>query len=188
MRQPDLRQDSSPLKRPWSLGESKELRQYLAIEGRDSSQSKRPATIAELVERVRDNLWDENKDLNHYLQVAGEHRRDGKEFVRTGDLENAFVQFARAATLVLKLPQHRDYYTVLNPAQRHNLALVRVYQPSGLGVSGYITLLEEYCCHLTGSARQIIYVAMSESIGIPHGEEFKFCSLLCDVVPNGWRD
>jgi len=76
---------------------------------RDSSQSKRPASIAELAERAQDNLWDENKDLKHYLRVAGDYRRDGKEFVRTGDLENAFVQFSRAATLVLeKLPQHRD--------------------------------------------------------------------------------
>ena len=95
---------------------------------RYSSQSKRPASIAELAERALDNLWDENKDLKHYLRVAEKYRREGKEFVRTGDLENAFVQFARAATLVLeKLPLHRDYYTVLKPAQRHDLGLVGVY-------------------------------------------------------------
>ena len=95
---------------------------------RYSSQSKRPASIAELAERALDNLWDENKDLKHYLRVAEKYRRDGKEFVRTGDLENAFVQFARAATLVLeKLPLHRDYYTLLKPAQRQNLGLVSVY-------------------------------------------------------------
>ena len=95
---------------------------------RYSSQSKRPASIAELAERALDNLWDENKDLKHYLRVAEKYRRDGKEFVRTGDLENAFVHFARAATLVLeKLPLHRDYYTLLKPAQRQNLGLVSVY-------------------------------------------------------------
>lgn len=109
---------------------------------RYSSQSKRPASIAELAERALDNLWDENKDLKHYLRVAEKYRRDGKEFVRTGDLENAFVQFARAATLVLeKLPLHRDYYTLLKPAQRQNLGLVRVCL--GLGVFGCITFVGE---------------------------------------------
>jgi len=103
------------------------------------SLSKRPASIAELSERALDNLWDENKYFKHYLRVAEKCCRDGKVFVRTGDLENAFVQFARAATLVLeKLPQHRDYYTFLNPTQTQNLELVRVYQLSGLQVSVYL--------------------------------------------------
>jgi hypothetical protein len=106
---------------PFTMSQAPDPRRY-------SSQSKRPASIAELAERALDNLWDENKDLKHYLRVAEKYRRDGKEFVRTGDLENGFVQFARAATLVLeKLPLHRDYYTLLKPAQRQNLGLVRVY-------------------------------------------------------------
>ncbi|KIJ97731.1 hypothetical protein K443DRAFT_681294 [Laccaria amethystina LaAM-08-1] len=89
-----------------------------------SSQSKRPASISELAERAMDYLWDENKNLKHHLRVAEKCHRDGKKFMRTGDLENAFVQFARAASLVLeKLTQHRDYYTLLNTAQRQKLGL-----------------------------------------------------------------
>ncbi|KAF9462259.1 hypothetical protein BDZ94DRAFT_1261890 [Collybia nuda] len=85
---------------------------------------RRPATIAELAERALDGLWDETKELKHYLRVAERYRKDGKEHVKQGDLESAFVEFARAATLVLeKLPTHRDYHTLLNAAQRHNLGL-----------------------------------------------------------------
>ena len=135
---------------------------------RYSSQSKRPASIAELAERALDNLWDENKDLRHYLRVAEKYRRDGKEFVRTGDLENAFVQFARAATLVLeKLPLHRDYYTLLKPAQRQNMGLVRVSQLSSLGVSGCVMLLEECGCNMTGSARRSSMMPCQRFWGYP---------------------
>lgn len=92
-----------------------------------NSSSRRPATIAELAERALDNLWDESKELKYYLRVAEKYRRDGKDFVQKGDLESAFVEFARAATLVLeKLPSHRDYHTLLNAAQRHNLGLVSI--------------------------------------------------------------
>ncbi|EDR06615.1 uncharacterized protein LACBIDRAFT_299573 [Laccaria bicolor S238N-H82] len=148
---------------------------------RYSSKSKRPASIPELTEQALNNLqWDENEDIKHYLRVAGNYRRDGKEFVRTGELENAFVQLTRAAILVLeKLPLHRDYYTLLSPAQRQNLGLVRVYQLSGLGAFGCIMLLEDYRSHLTGSARQISYDAMPEILGLPHGKSRNFvpCSV-----------
>ncbi|TRM67137.1 hypothetical protein BD626DRAFT_365243, partial [Schizophyllum amplum] len=85
----------------------------------------RPASISELAERALDNLWDERKELKYYLRLAEKYRKDGKEFAAAGDHENAFVSFARAATLVLdKLPMHRDYKTVLNDKHRHNLGLV----------------------------------------------------------------
>ena len=145
---------------------------------RYSSQSKRPASIGELAERALDNLWDENEKLPYYLRAAERHRRDGKEFMRTGDLENAFVQFSRAATLVLeKLPLHRDYYTLLKPAQRQNLGLVRVYQLSSLGMFGCITLLEEYRSRT--SSGQIIYDAKPEILGLPYRKSRNFvpCSV-----------
>jgi hypothetical protein len=135
-----------------------------------------------------DYLWDENKNLKHHLRVAEKCHRDGKKFMRTGDLENAFVQFARAASLVLeKLTQHRDYYTLLNTAQRQKLGLVRVYQLSGLGVFECITLLEEYRSHLTGSPRQIIYGAMPEILRLPHGKSRNFvpCSMISFGMDGG---
>ena len=88
--------------------------------------SRRPASIGELAERALDNLWDDRKELKFYLRQAEQYRKDGKTFAAHGDHENAFVSFARAATLVLdKLPTHRDYRTMLSDKHRHNLGLVR---------------------------------------------------------------
>ena len=87
----------------------------------------RPASIAELAEMAMLDLWDDTKDFKHYLRMAEKYRKEGKEYVRKGDLESAFVELARAATLVLeKLPLHRDYNSMLNANQRHNLSLVRI--------------------------------------------------------------
>ena len=90
-----------------------------------SRLSTKPATITALVERALENIWDERKELKHFLRIAERSRKDGKEFVKQGDLENAFVSFARAATLVVeKLPTHRDYSKFLDESQRQNLLLV----------------------------------------------------------------
>ena len=86
--------------------------------------SRRPATISELAERA--NIpWDESKGFKYHLKSAEKYRREGKEYARSGDMENAFVELAKAATLVLeRLPEHPDYTARLNPNQRHNLGLV----------------------------------------------------------------
>ncbi|KAF5325163.1 hypothetical protein D9619_010076 [Psilocybe cf. subviscida] len=95
-----------------------------ARNGANAGIVRRPASIAELAERAMQNLYDESKDFKYYLRVAEKYRKEGKEFSKRGDLEAAFVELARAATLVLeKLPLHRDYQTMLNPSQRQNLAL-----------------------------------------------------------------
>ncbi|GLB39540.1 putative prokaryotic homologs of the JAB domain containing protein [Lyophyllum shimeji] len=84
----------------------------------------KPATIAQLAEAALDNLWDETRELKHYLRTAEKYRKQARQHVVEGDLENAFVMFAKAATLVLeKIPTHRDFTTLLNPAQRNNLTL-----------------------------------------------------------------
>ncbi len=86
---------------------------------------KRPSTIAELAEKAMADLWDDSKDFKYFLRLAEKHRKEGKESAKRGDLEGAFVELARAATLVLeKLPMHKDYYSMLNQTQRHNLGLV----------------------------------------------------------------
>jgi hypothetical protein len=90
-----------------------------------SISTAKPVTIATLAERALENIWDERKELKHFLRIAERSRKQGKEFVTQGDLESAFVSFARAATLVLeKLPTHRDYKKLLNESQRQNLMLV----------------------------------------------------------------
>lgn len=88
--------------------------------------SRRPANIQELAERARSgDSWDDKAKLKDYLRVAEKYRKEGKELARQGDIEAAFVLLAKAATLVLeKLPNHRDYYSLLTEEQQNNLALV----------------------------------------------------------------
>lgn len=85
----------------------------------------RPATIAELADKSREDLWDPNKHLKHWLRTAELARKSGKQYAENGDYERSFVQLARAATIILeKMPTHKDYHTLLTTSQRNNLVLV----------------------------------------------------------------
>jgi STAM-binding protein len=43
--------------------------------------------------------------VKHWLKAGENHRRAGKAYVEANDLESAFVEYAKAATIVLeKLP------------------------------------------------------------------------------------
>ncbi|TFY76569.1 hypothetical protein EWM64_g7444 [Hericium alpestre] len=84
----------------------------------------RPLSIAELAERAKADPWDSQKPLKHWLRTAESSRSAGKRYAEQGDLENAFVELARAATIVLeRLPAHQDYRVLLNSQQRHNMGL-----------------------------------------------------------------
>ncbi|KAM5532979.1 hypothetical protein V8D89_013321 [Ganoderma adspersum] len=94
--------------------------------GPSSSRSNyyRPATIAELAAQAQENLWDPSKGLKHWLRTAEKSRRTAEALLQAKDYEGAFVEFAKAATIVLeKLPTHREYQTLLNTDQRHNLGM-----------------------------------------------------------------
>ncbi|KAJ3868024.1 MAG: hypothetical protein NXY57DRAFT_886329 [Lentinula lateritia] len=87
---------------------------------------RRPAMISELAARASSNDWNENGAFKYFLRLAERYRKEAKEAVARNDLEEAFVAFARSATIVLEiLPVHRDYLTSLSNAQRNNLTLVR---------------------------------------------------------------
>ncbi|KAI0725958.1 hypothetical protein C8Q72DRAFT_561912 [Fomitopsis betulina] len=84
----------------------------------------RPATISELAARAQDQLWDPTMGLKHWLRTAEKARRNGDYYADHHDFERAFVEYARAATIVLeKLPTHRDYNAMLNADQRQNLGM-----------------------------------------------------------------
>lgn len=90
----------------------------------------RPATIAELADKSREDLWDPNKHLKHWLRTAELARKSGKQYAESGDYERSFVQLARAATIILeKMPTHKDYHTLLTTSQRSNLVLVSTHSP-----------------------------------------------------------
>jgi STAM-binding protein len=96
----------------------------------EAQSARRPATIAELAERARETNWDPSLSLKHWLKTAERYRDAGYAFIDSGDLEQGFVELARAATIVMeKAPTHRDYQTLLKPAMRKNLGSVRLPPP-----------------------------------------------------------
>ncbi|KAG1840887.1 hypothetical protein C8R48DRAFT_781620 [Suillus tomentosus] len=91
---------------------------------RPSPSSRRPSTIAELSECALSNLWDPSKGLKQWLKKADGFRKAGRAYAEAGELEEAFMEYAKSATIILeKLPMHKEYYTLLSPTQRHNLGL-----------------------------------------------------------------
>ncbi|KAI6096144.1 hypothetical protein F5141DRAFT_1221083 [Pisolithus sp. B1] len=89
-----------------------------------TTPARRPLSIAELADRALNNLWDPSRGLKQWLRAADGFRKAGRSYADAGDLEAAFIEFAKAATVILeKLPTHKEYYTLLTGTQRHNLGL-----------------------------------------------------------------
>jgi STAM-binding protein len=87
--------------------------------------SSRPYSIAELAERAKRALGDDVRLFKSWLRIAENARRDAKSFSEQGDLESAFVEYAKAAAIVLeKIPADPDYRVLLSATQRHNMGLV----------------------------------------------------------------
>jgi hypothetical protein len=90
----------------------------------------RPHSIGELAERAKQILGEEPRPFKTWLRIAENARRDAKSFQEQGDLESAFVEYAKAATIVLeKIPAHSDYRILLSTTQRHNMGLVSYFYP-----------------------------------------------------------
>ncbi|KAG6867422.1 hypothetical protein C0993_002912, partial [Termitomyces sp. T159_Od127] len=94
----------------------------------------RPPTITHLASIALDNLWDDSKELKYWLRMAEKLRKDAQSCYDNGDLQTAFIKFARAATLVMeRLPDHRDFKSLLNEDQRHNLHLNGMHMMERMG-------------------------------------------------------
>jgi len=100
---------------------------------RDSSpqgQTSRPHSIPELADRAKQILGDDQRPLNAWLRIAERAHRDAKSYQEQGDLESAFVEYAKAATILReKIPTHPDYMVLLSRRQRHNMSLVSHFYP-----------------------------------------------------------
>lgn len=119
--------------------------------GTNNSPRYRPATIAELAEKAREEVWDPSKGVKFWLKTGEAHRKAGKAYGEANDLERSFVEYAKAATIVLeRLPGHREYYETLNVEQRHNLGLV-----SPLLVCDFDAIRSEWTSTITSCARPI---------------------------------
>ena len=88
-------------------------------------QTSRPYSIAELAERAKQALGDDARPFKSWLRIAENARRDAKSYSEQGNLESAFVEYVKAAAIVLeKVPAHPDYRVLLSATQRHNLGMV----------------------------------------------------------------
>ena len=95
--------------------------------------SSRPHSIAELAERAKQTLGEDARPFKAWLRIAENARRGAKSLYEQGDLESAFVEYAKAATIVLeKIPAHPDYRVLLSTTQRHNMGLVRYFSSLSL--------------------------------------------------------
>lgn len=87
-------------------------------------KTSRPASLFELRKQILEYSWDHSKSLKHSLKMAQDFRKEGRDHTIINP-ERAFIAMARAANLILvKLPTHNDYATVLTEAQRKNLHVV----------------------------------------------------------------
>ncbi|KAJ7359496.1 hypothetical protein DFH08DRAFT_686171 [Mycena albidolilacea] len=109
----------------------------------------RPATISELAAAAAETAAPPGRDLKYYIRVAESHRRTGAAYMGRAssnansasgssggaggggpeavglDMERAFIEYARAATLIVEtIPTHRDYQAGLSAEQKRNLKAV----------------------------------------------------------------
>ncbi|KAG8986260.1 hypothetical protein FRB94_004472 [Tulasnella sp. JGI-2019a] len=82
----------------------------------------RPRTIQELASLATTETYDPSRSLKDSLRAADALRQQGKVAMQNGDLESAFVNTARAVTIIVeKIPKHPDYLK-LTSQQKQNLA------------------------------------------------------------------
>ncbi|KAF8261679.1 hypothetical protein EI94DRAFT_1468512, partial [Lactarius quietus] len=61
----------------------------------------------------------------NWLRLAESAERNARKFQKEGNLESAYIEFARAATILLeKVPSHPEYGVLLTSTERHDIGLV----------------------------------------------------------------
>jgi hypothetical protein len=85
-------------------------------------------SIGELAARAKQILGEDPRPFKTWLRIAENARREAKSIKEQGDLESAFVEYVKAATIVLKkIPAHPDYRVILSKMQRRNMGLVSYF-------------------------------------------------------------
>ncbi|KAF8477666.1 hypothetical protein DFH94DRAFT_87640 [Russula ochroleuca] len=101
----------------------------------------RPHSVAELEECARQCCVD-IKPFKAWLRIAENARRDAKSFHEQGNLESAFVEYEKAATVMLeKIPAHPDFRVFLNAKQRIDVSVVSYFYPLGPHTRGSVSHL-----------------------------------------------
>lgn len=88
--------------------------------------SRRPFSIQELAARSRPTGYDPSKSLKDLLRIATAERDAGEAAKAAGNIETAFIHFAKASTLMLEdLPTHPKF-AELTASQKDAVILVSV--------------------------------------------------------------
>ena len=94
-------------------------------------QTSRPLSYSVFIERTKHQwqyLKDDSRPLKSWLRLAESIRRCAESFDKQADLESAFVEYAKAATILLeKIPEHPDYWVLLSTDQRHDMGQVSYF-------------------------------------------------------------
>ncbi|KAG8850105.1 hypothetical protein FRB91_009346 [Serendipita sp. 411] len=81
----------------------------------------RPHSISDLAQFARDDSPSTSRSIKDWLRVADALRKQGQQANGEGDIQAAFVYYARSATYILeKIPRHPSYED-LNDTQKNNL-------------------------------------------------------------------
>jgi hypothetical protein len=88
-------------------------------------RTRRPASITELKQQALAVELDLTQEFKKCLKETEMWRNKGRDCLEKGDLEQAFMLFARSATMALDtLPLHPQYTANLKEHQRQNLSWV----------------------------------------------------------------
>lgn len=97
-------------------------RQPVSQPQRPSPLSDRPHSIEELARIAGQGKYDRFGDIKQDLRYAEVYLVEGKKDLAAGDLEWAFIHFARTATLVLQRMPTNSHYNEMKAAHRETLA------------------------------------------------------------------
>lgn len=89
---------------------------------RPSPLTDRPHSIEELARIAGQNKYDRFGDVKQDLRYAEVYLNEGKKDLAAGDLEWAFIHFARTATLVLQRIPTNSHYQEMKQGHRDTLA------------------------------------------------------------------
>lgn len=86
----------------------------------------RPRTLLDLANDARKEVnWDPTLKITYWIKQADEFRRQATAHQRAGNVERAFVEFAKSTTILEKIKGHREYLNAVDEDQRRNLNAVR---------------------------------------------------------------
>jgi hypothetical protein len=97
----------------------------------------RPLSYSNFIGRTEhqwQSLKDDSRSLKSWLRLAESICWDAKNFDLQADLESAFVEYAKAAIIILeKIPEHPDYWVLVSTKHRNDMDLVSYFYPMAHG-------------------------------------------------------